>query len=54
MYGLLVESAIRYVQKKFGNETLQRVITQAQLDINLYVINHKSYYWVTKALSIYS
>jgi hypothetical protein len=35
MYGLLIESAIRYVQKRFGDETLQKVINQAHLDINL-------------------
>ncbi len=35
MYGLLIESAIRYVQERFGNETLQKVLSQAQLDINL-------------------
>ena len=35
MYGLLIESALQYVKKRHGDEILEKILKQAQLDINL-------------------
>ena len=37
MYGLLIEAAIQFVKKRFGNEILEKALKSAELDAHSYV-----------------
>ena len=34
MYGLLIEGAIQFIKKTYGDETLDKALKKANLDIN--------------------